>query len=121
MNPVICDITPLERGLLSQLRHCPALHLGTASLRNFFHMSSGYQFAMQTAGLREQHNLLPDGLNEFTNRWYGGGMGSRNWYSMIALLERDDAAALGIFFEILDAYLLELGYAPISISAENCR
>ena len=117
----ILDITPHERGILSQLRHNPALYLGGVSLRDFFHMSSGYQFAMETARQRERHNLLPDGLNEFTNRWYGGDMGTRNWYSMIALHESDDAAALGVFFEILDAYLRELGFAPIPAYVENCR
>ena len=40
---------------------------------------------------------------------------------MIALHEPDDAAALGVFFEILDAYLRELGFAPIPSYVENCR
>ncbi len=115
----LLDITPHERRMLSRLRYCPAVYLGSVSLRDFFHMSSGYRFAMQTAGQREQHNLLPDGLNEFTSRWYGCDMGARNWYSMIALHEPDDAAALGVFFEILDAYLQELGYAPIPSSVNN--
>ena len=100
----ILDITPYERGILSQLRHNPALYLGRVSLRDFFHMSRGYQFAMETACQREWHNLLPDGLNDFTDRWYGGDMGTRNWYSMIDLHEPDDAAALGVFFEILDVF-----------------
>lgn len=113
MNRMIRDITPQERRLLSQLRFCPALFLGEASLRNFYHMSGGYAYAMQTAGMSEQHNLLPEGLNEFADRWYGGEMGDRNWASIIALREPDDAAALETFFVILDAYLAELGYAPL--------
>lgn len=121
MSSAVCDITPDERRMLSGLRHCPALYLGSASLRDFFHMSNGFRLAMQNVGQWEQHNLLPEGLNEFTNRWYGGDLGTRNWYSMIALHEPDDAASLETFFEILDAYLLELGYAPIDSPAENCR
>ena len=114
MRNVIKDITPQERELLSRLRRRPELYLGTASLRDFFHMSGGYVFAMKTAGMQETHNLLPDGLNEYMNLWYGGGMGARNWYSIITLHERNGASALERFFEILDTYLTELGYAPIS-------
>lgn len=113
MGKTIRDITPQERRLLSQIRFCPALYLGEASLRNFDHMSGGYIYAMRTVGLSAQHNLLPEGLNEFTDRWYGGDMGNRNWASIIALREPDDAAALKTFFVILDAYLEELGYAPL--------
>ena len=117
----ILDITPHERGILSQLRHNPALYLGRVSLRDFFHMSSGYKFAMETAQQREWHNLLRAGLNEFRDRWSRGDKGTRNWYSMIDLHEPDDAAALGVFFEILDAYIRELGFAPIPAYVENCR
>lgn len=119
MSKRIGDITPRERQLLSRLRRSPELYLGKPSLRDFFHMSSGYQYAMETAGLRAQHNLLPEGLNEFANRRYGGGMGTRNWYSIIALHEPDDDKALGVFFEILDEYLTELRYDPIPVRKEN--
>ena len=114
MGQMICDITPPERELLSRLRCRPELYLGTVSLRDLFHLCSGYQAAMETAGLQVQHNILPGGLNEFVNRWYGGGVGSRNWYSMIALHEPEDGRALDVFFALLDEYLTELGYAPIS-------
>lgn len=119
MTDTICDITPFERRLLSRLRHCPALYLGEPSLRNFSHMSGGYRYAMQTVGMRQEHNLLPDGLNEFTDRWYGGGMGTRDCFSLIALHEPDDAKALERFFEILDACLAELGFAPIPVWKEK--
>lgn len=82
-------------------------------------MSGGYAYAMQTAGVWEAHILLPEGLNAFTDRWYGGDLGTRSWYSMIALHEPDDSKALEQFFVILDAYLLELGYAPIPGWEEN--
>lgn len=110
---MISDITPGERMLLSRIRFRPVLYLGKPSLRDFDHMSSGYQYAMQTVGMGEAHNLLPEGLSEFTNRWYGGNMGTCRWSSVIALHEPDDSKALATFFEILDAYLAELGYDPI--------
>ena len=112
-TPIVRDITPWERGLLARVRFRPEVFLGEASLRNFFHMASGYQYAMQTAGRLEDHNLLPDGMNEFAAKWYGGDMGNRNWYSIITLHESDDTKALEQFFVILDTYLAELGFAPL--------
>lgn len=109
----IADITPFERTLLSKLRDRPALYLGTPSLRDFNHMADGYQFAMQTVGQRERHNLLPEGLNEFTARYYGESLGGRNAFTMIFHRVSDDTEALEQFFVILDAYLVSLGYAPL--------
>lgn len=113
-TPSVADITPAERALLSRLRFCPGAFLGEPSLRNFRHMSAGYRCAMQTAMIGHQHNLLPEGLNEFTARLYGGDMGTRDCFSIIALHEPDDAKALDAFFTILDEYLTELDYAPLS-------
>ena len=109
----ILDITPTERALLSNLRDRPELYLGTASLRNFNHMANGYQFAMQTVGLQEQHNLLPEGLHEFAARYYGEDVNGLSVFSLIARHTGDDAEALAQFFVILDDYLISLGYAPL--------
>lgn len=109
------DITPVERDLLSHLRRRPGLFLGEASLRNFNHMANGYCQAMTVTGNQSAHNLLPEGLNEFTAGWYGERMGTRNCYSIISDHESDDAKALERFFEILDAYLVSLGYAPLPV------
>ena len=109
----IPDITPTERSLLSYLRDRPELYLGTASLRNFNHMANGYQFAMQTAGLQEQHNLLPEGLHEFAARSYGESLSGLSAFTLIDRHTDDDAEALAQFFGILDDYLISLGYAPL--------
>ena len=110
----IRDITPQERRLLSRLRFCPGVFLGEPSLRNFCHMSGGYRYAMQTAGLLDAHSLLPDGLNEFMARYLNVDPGrTRNCFTMIAEAEPDDAKALERFFVILDAYLVELGFKPL--------
>ena len=109
----IPDITPTERVLLSNLRDRPELYLGTASLRNFNHMANGYQFAMQTVGLQEQHNLLPEGLHEFTARSYGESLSGLSVFALISRHTGDDAEALAQFFVILDDYLISLGYVPL--------
>ena len=107
------DITPYERALLARLRFCPQTFLGEPSLRNFRHMSGGYQFAMQTAGLRERHNLLPEGLNEFTAQYLNVSPGSRDCFTMIAQAQPDDSEALELFFVILDAFLDHAGLEPL--------
>ena len=109
------DITPRERAMLARLRFCPAVYLGEASLRNFGHMAGGYLEAVRNAGVRDRHNLLPDGLNEFTASYLRIDPGTRNCFTMIAEAEPDDAKALTRFFEILDAYLAELGAEPMPI------
>ena len=107
------EITPRERAMLARLRFCPAVFLGEGSLRNFRHMAAGYLAAMRNAGLRNLHNLLPDGLNEFTATQLNIGADNRDCFSMIAEAEPDDAKALTRFFEILDAYLVHLGEEPL--------
>lgn len=109
------DITPYERALLARLRFCPQTFLGEKSLRNFCHMSGGYQFAMQTAGLRAQHNLLPEGLNDFTAEYLNVSPGAMDCFTMIARAEPDDEKALDLFFRILDAYLERTGLEPLPV------
>lgn len=101
--------------MLARLRFCPVVYLGEVSLRNFAHMAGGYLEAVRNAGVRDRHNLLPDGLNEFTASYLRIDPGTRNCFTMIAEAEPDDAKALTRFFEILDSYLDELGAEPLPI------
>lgn len=113
MSYTIKDITPTERNILSQLRWRPALFLGIKSLRNFEHMTNGYAYAMNITGEGRNHIILPDGLNEYTARCLNVSQNVQNAFSLIAQREPDDEKALDLFFDILDSYLLFLGYAPI--------
>ena len=113
MNPHFSDITPREREILARLRFCPQAFLGEKSLRNFRHFCGGYQFAMNTAGLCDRHNLLPDGLNEFTAAYLNTDPGSRDCFTQICEAQPDDEQALVLFFRILDAYLEDRGLEPL--------
>ena len=112
------EITPMERAMLARIRFCPEVFLGEGSLRNFRHMAAGYQAAMRNAGLRNLHNLLPDGLNEFTASRLNISHDARDCFSMIAEVEQDDTKALMRFFEILDAYLVHLGTEPLPVVSD---
>ena len=110
MRPLFSDITPREREILARIRFCPQVFLGEKSLRNFRHFCGGYRSAMNTAGLRDRHNLLPDGLNEFTAAYLNTDPGTRSCFTMIAEAEPEDDKALELFFRILDAYLEACGH-----------
>lgn len=112
-EPLYHDITPHERALLSRLRFRPEAFLGACSLRNFRQMSNGYQFAMLTAGLRDRHNLLPEGLREFTAQYLNISPGTQDWFTMLSEREPDDAKALTLFFRVLDAFLEANGLEPL--------
>lgn len=119
MKPIIQDITPHERKMLSQIKWKPGLCLGEVSLRNFEQMTNGYAYAMQVVGASEKHIILPDGLNEFTASYLNQEQSTYNCFGLIMKREPDDAKALNLFFEILDFYLISLGYSPIPIWDEQ--
>ena len=115
MNPHFSDITPREREILARVRFCPQVFLGEKSLGNFRHFCGGYQFAMETAGLRDRRNLLPDGLNEFTAAYLNTDPGTRECFTQIIEAQPDDEQALELFFRILDACLKENGLEPLPV------
>lgn len=112
---IIRDITPGERKLLAHLSAHPALFLGRASLRDLGHFMQGYTCAMGVIGQTEQHNLLPEGLNEFTAEYLGVELSAHSYVSLILNNTPDDGAALTLFFTILDKYLVSLGFEPLPV------
>lgn len=115
MKEDIIDISPAERIILSKLKFRPALILGKTSLTNFWHWSNGYDFAMKISKNSQTHNLLPNGLNEFTAEYLKTELSARCCFSLILEREHDETKALYLFFEILDKYLLYLNYEPIPV------
>lgn len=110
------DISPCERELLSILKKRPGMYLGRTELSRFVLWSHGYINAMQLADLSEQHNLLPDGLQEFVAMKYlGKTQTAKGWFTLIRETEPDEEKAFWIFFEMLDEYLLSLDYEPIPV------
>ncbi len=114
INPKPSDISPCERELLSHLKGRPGAYLGRVELSRFVHWSHGYDSAIQLVDLSEQHILLPDGLQEFAAlKYLGETQTAKGWFTLILEAVSDEEKAFWIFFEMLDEYLISLGYEPI--------
>ena len=107
------DISPCERELLSSLKKRPGAYLGKVELSRFVHWEHGYNCAIQHADLSE-HIILPDGFHEYAAMKYlGDTQTAKGWFRLILEAEPDEEKACWIFFEMLDEYLVSLGYEPI--------
>ncbi|MCH5348585.1 MAG: hypothetical protein J1E40_04615 [Oscillospiraceae bacterium] len=114
MEKEIKDITEYERWLLASLKKRPGMYLGKTSLTNFVNWSNGYGIAMSITNNDPEHNILPDGLHDYAAMKYlGHTETSYGWFSLILQKEPDEEKAFYIFFEMLDEYLVSLGYEPI--------
>lgn len=115
ITPKPSDISPCERELLSHLKGRPGAYLGRVELSRFVHWVHGYDCAVSAANLSE-HNILPEGLQEFVAMKYlGETQTAKGWFTLILETEHDEEKAFWIFFEMLDEYLLSLDYEPIPV------
>ena len=105
------DIAPLERKILSCIKNRPGLYFGSCDLNALGHFIAAYEMAA-TAFDRTSHNMTPSGINEFAAAYYCDSS-SRNCFSMITYHEPDKETAFYKFFELLDEYLIRLGYDPL--------
>lgn len=113
----IRDITPKEREQLSFIRAYPGLALGKgAGLAEFEALTFGYTAALTNTDMRESHVFLPDGLNGYVTERFLGKEGLKQpigLFNVIRMQEKDERRALALFFELLDEYLVFLGYEPL--------
>lgn len=117
MNNAI-DISPAERRLLSALKKRPEMYLRTKCLTNFSAWLCGYQSAIRAKGLPWKEDcIVPDGdisIHDFAAEKLGGDKQSTcGWISYILAYEPDDKKAFDVCFELLDKYLMFLGFEPI--------
>ena len=114
MSEEIKDITEFERMFLASIKRRPGMYLGKTSLTNFANFSDGYAVAMGITNNRSEHMILPGGLNDYAAMKYlGHTKTAYGWFSLILKKEPDEEKAFYIFFEMLDEYLVSLGYEPI--------
>ena len=114
MKTEIADITADERHFLSCLKRRPPLYLGKTNLTNFQMYVYGYIHAIQLLKEDRDHNILPDGMNDFVAlKYLGHTQTSHNCFDLILLDEDNEEKAFYTFFDLLDEYLISLGYEPI--------
>ncbi len=105
------DIAPLERKILSCIKKRPGMYFGSCDLMALGHFMAAYETAA-AAFDKSNHDMTPPGIDEFTASYYRDSS-SRNCFSMITYHEPDKETAFYKFFELLDDYLVRLGYEPL--------
>lgn len=114
MSEKVLDITKDERMLISRLKNRPGMYLGRIELTRFINWVVGYACALTTTRLYSERVLLPDGLNDYAAMKYlGHTRTSLNCFHIILEKEPDEEKAFDLFWELLDEYLISLGYEPI--------
>lgn len=114
MSEKVFDITKDERMLLSGLKRRPGLYIGKTTLTGFVGFVHGYKNALMMTKLYSERVILPDGLNDYAAMKYlGHTETSKGWFTLILENEPDEKKAFDLFWEVLDEYLVSLGYAPI--------
>ncbi|MBD5140418.1 MAG: hypothetical protein HDT25_03245, partial [Ruminococcus sp.] len=113
MSEKVLDITKDERMLLSRLKNRPGAFLGRIELTRFLNWVNGYEIALGMTKLYSERVLLPD-LNDYAAMKYlGHTRTALNCFHLILEKEPNETKALDIFWELLDEYLVGLGYEPI--------
>ena len=114
MSEKVLDITKDERMFLCGLKRRPGLYLGKTTLTGFVGFVHGYKAALIMTKLYSERVILPDGLNDYAAMKYlGHTRTALNCFHLILEKEPNETKALDIFWELLDEYLVGLGYEPI--------
>ena len=109
------DISREERQLMTMLRSRPGIYVGSDSLYAVHLFIKGYELAARRRDLHDVR-MIPDGFQEFVEEYYFlRHPCSMSWAAIILQQQPDDAAALRLFWELLDAYLEQIGCEPVPV------
>ncbi|MDE7289678.1 MAG: hypothetical protein K2N71_09305 [Oscillospiraceae bacterium] len=113
MSEKVLDITKDERMHLSMLKRRPGAFWGRIELTRFLNWVNGYEIALGMTKLYSERVLLPD-LNDYAAiKYLGHTRTALNCFHIILEKEPDEEKAFDLFWELLDEYLVGLGYKPI--------
>ena len=107
------DISPEMREFYTRLRRRPGMFTGSDEIHDLNVFMQGMRSCADTFfGEDEEHVLIPEGFTEYVEAYYGE---HRNFNSFMYVehLEKDSKNAIAKWFELLDSYLISLGYEPI--------
>ncbi len=111
----VSDLSPKIRTLLASVRKRPGMYLNEPTLEQFVVWLDGYKGALLTAKrFKACYRFLPEGFERYVIEKCGGEKGTpHEWWQFVLQQEPDGKKALLAVFELLDEYLVSLGYAPI--------
>ena len=116
MAEKVLDITRDERMFLSSLKRRPGMYLGKTTLTGFAGFVHGYKAALMMTKLYSERVILPDGLNDYAAMKYLGHTRTvLDCFSLILEKEPGEKKAFYVFWDLLDEYLISLGYEPIPL------
>ena len=107
------DISPEMREFYKWLRGRPGMYIGSNNIRDLNVFMQGMR-SCATTFIKENEKpvFIPEGFTEYVEAYYGEHM-SLNSFSFVEILEKDSKNAIAKWFELLDSYLISLGYDPI--------
>ncbi len=116
------DITPIERRILWRIRERPESYLRRRSISELVNWMYGFDAGIRFSGTdTEEHNILPDGLNQYAiEQIFGKKESAMGWFTI--LLQENDGDEERAFLEawqFLDDYLRYRGFLPIN--EKSCR
>ena len=107
------DISPEMREFYKWLRGRPGMWIGKNEINNLNVFMNGMRCCADIfLKGNEAPVLIPEGFDEYVENYYGERM-DFNSFSFVEYFEKDSKNAIDKWFELLDEYLVLLGYEPI--------
>lgn len=104
------DISPDVRELLKKLKARPAVFLGNENISKFAAFIDGMNIYRLFFDKDSERVFIPDGFNEYVAERYGICQTPLDSFGLVQKDEPDESAALFKWFDLLDEYLISLGY-----------
>lgn len=107
------DISPDVRELLKKHKSKPAVFLGNENISKFAVFIDGMNMYRLFFDKDSERVFIPEGFNEYAASRYGICQTPLNSFGLVQKDESDESAALFKWFDLLDEYLISLGYEPL--------
>lgn len=113
MNTKPEDISPKMREFYKWLRGRPGMFIGSNDIHDLNVFMQGMKScASAFFDEKEKPVLIPEGFTKYVEDYYGEHM-SFNSFSFVEHLDNETNNGIAKWFELLDSYLISLGYEPI--------
>lgn len=112
MDNKINDISPEMREFYKWLRGRPGMWTGSNEIHDLNVFMQGMTTGAKIFLKEEEPVIIPEGFTGYVENYYGERM-NFNSFSFVEHLEKDSKNAIAKWFELLDDYLVSLGYEPI--------
>ena len=107
------DISPEMREFYKGLKGRPGMYIGSNDIHDLNVFMQGMNICVNKFfDENEKPVLIPEGFTEYVEDYYGEHM-TFNSFSFVEHLESEPDKGIAKWFELLDSYLISLGYEPL--------